>query len=289
MGMLAPGHSKSMSLIRYDSADAYLAAAAPLIAHDVARSVGLRAWIDGSKRASVPERMFMAIWRSGDALGVAYQRGVHPVVIGDSSAEACAAFADALADEHPKLEGVVGKLAACEAFAGHWRLRTGRMHRLRHRMRDHVLRALIPPPAVRASIRVAGPDDREWLLEMHDAFAMDARLPPLTPESARRIVDEGLAEGTFRIWNDVQDVAFAGYACAGPDAARVAPVYTLPAYRANGYGAAIVGALCAELTNAGRQVFLVTDVANPTSNALYARLGFVPLDDFHAFDLVEPC
>jgi GNAT superfamily N-acetyltransferase len=277
-----------MSLVRFDSADAYLGAAAPLIAHDIARSVYLRAWIEGMKRASVTERAFMAIWRSDAAPGVAYQRGDQPVLIGDSATEACVAFADALADEHPKLEGVVGKLAACEAFGQRWAARTGRTRRLRHHMRDHVLRDLIVPPAVRGSIRVAGPDDRDWLLAMHYAFAADARLPSLTSESAREMVDDRLAAGTFRIWNDVEDVAFAGYVVAGPDAARVAPVYTLPAYRATGYGAAIVGALCAELTKAGRRVFLVTDLSNPTSNALYARLGFAPLDDFHAFDLVDP-
>jgi predicted GNAT family acetyltransferase len=288
MSMLAPEHSKAVALIRYDSADDYLAAAAPLIAHDIARSAGLRAWIDGLKRMPWPERSFMAIWQASGAAGVAYRRGDQPVSLGDSAAEACVAFADALADENPKLEGVVGKLEACEAFARRWRLRTGWTHKLRHRMRDHVLRTLIAPAAVRGSIRVAGPDDREWLLDMHHAFAADARLTPLAPESARRLVDERLADGGFRIWNDVEDVAFAGYVIAGPDAARIAPVYTRPACRANGYGAAIVGALCAELTTAGRQVFLVTDVSNPTSNALYARLGFVALDDFHAFDLVAP-
>lgn len=161
--MLAPANANSMSLIRFDSADAYLTAAAPLIAHDVARSVALRAWIEGVKRASVSERAFMAIWRSAGSLGVAYQRGDQPVIVGDSAAEACVAFADVLAEVHPKLDGVVGKLPACEAFAD------------------------------------------------------DARVV-MTPESRDRLVDERLA----------------------------------------------------------------------TSNALHARLGFEPLEDFYTFDLVEP-
>jgi len=276
-----------MSLIRFDSADAYLAAAAPLIAQDVARSVGLRAWIEGVKRASVPERAFMAIWRSPGSLGVAYQRGDQPVIVGDSAAEACVAFADLLAEEHPKLEGVVGKLRACEAFAHRWRSRTGRTHRLRFHMRDHLLRELIAPPAVAGSMRVAGTNDRAWVLEMHRTFADEARVA-IAPESRHRLVDERLAAGTFRIWKDVEDVGFAGFVRAGPKAARVAPVYTLPAFRTKGYGAAVVGALCAELIREGRQVFLVTDLSNPTSNALYARLGFEPLEDFYTFDLVEP-
>ncbi len=129
--------------------------------------------------------------------------------------------------------------------------------------------------------------DRDWLIEMHDAFAVEARLPS-APGSAPRMVDERLAEGRFRIWTKGENVAFAGFTIVGPHAARVGPVYTLPAFRANGYGAAIVGAICMELTRSGRQVFLVTDVANVTSNALYLRLGFVPLADSHWFDLLAP-
>jgi uncharacterized protein len=286
MGMLAPEAAESMSLIRFDSADAYLAAAAPLIAHDVSRSVGLRAWIEGRKRASATERAFMAIWRSNDAVGVGYQRGDQPVVVGDSAARACCAFADSLADEYPKLDGVIGKLGACEAFADRWQVRTGRTHALRFHMRNHVLHELIAPPAVPGSIRVAGQGDRDWLIEMHHAFAVETGVPIAT-DSAPRLVDERLAEGRFRIWTDGEDVAFAGFTIAGPEAARVGPVYTLPAYRANGYAAAIVGTICAELTRSGRKVFLVTDIANPTSNALYLRLGFVSLADSHWFDLVD--
>ena len=287
MRMLAPELAESMSLIRFDSADAYLAAAVPLIAHDVARSVGLRAWVEGLKRGDPTERAFMAIWRSEQTVGVAYQRGDQPVVVGDSAERAAEGFADALADEHPKLDGVIGRLAACEAFAERWRVRTGRTRELRFHMRNHMLRALIPPPAVSGSIRVAGQADRDWLIEMHDAFAVEARLPS-APGSAPRMIDERLAEGRFRIWTNAENVAFAGFTIAGPHAARVGPVYTLPAFRANGYGAAIVGAICIELTRSGRQVFLVTDVANVTSNALYLRLGFVPLADSHWFDLLAP-
>ena len=277
-----------MSLIRFDSADAYLAAAAPLIAHDVARHVGLRAWIEGVKRAPSSERVFMGIFHAPRARGAAYQRGDQPAVIGDSPAEACGAFADALADEHPGLEAVVGALAACESFAQRWHSRTGRTHSLRFHMRDHVLRRLIAPRLPGGTSRVAGPGDRGWLLEMHREFAIDARMPPLTDESAMRLVDERLADGRFRVWNDGEDVAFAGFTHAGPDAARVAPVYTRPSFRGMGYGAAVVGALCAELCDEGRSVFLVTDLTNPTANALYARLGFVPLGDFYTFDLVRP-
>ena len=154
-------------------------------------------------------------------------------------------------------------------------------------MRNHMLRELVPPAEVCGAIRVAGEADRDWLLAMHHDFAVEARMPS-PPGSARRVVDERLAWRAFRIWNDGEDVAFAGFSVAPPDAARVGPVYTRPSSRGKGYAAALVGAICAELVRSRRQVFLVTDVANATSNALYERLGFVPLADAHWFDLVPP-
>ena len=83
-------------------------------------------------------------------------------------------------------------------------------------MRDHVLRTLLIPPAARGSIRIARTGDREWLIEMLDAFATEAGLPPLTPERARELVDERLAGGRFRIWNMGEDVAFAGFPSPDP-------------------------------------------------------------------------
>ncbi len=48
-----------------------------------------------------------------------------------SDPAAAAAFADDLARDWPGLQGVVGALAGCEAFARRWRELTGRGHALR--------------------------------------------------------------------------------------------------------------------------------------------------------------
>ena len=37
-----------------------------------------------------------------------------------------------------------------------------------------------------------------------------------------------------------------------------------------------------------RKLFLTTDVANPTSNAIYARIGFRPENDDCGFDFIAP-
>jgi predicted GNAT family acetyltransferase len=83
-------------------------------------------------------------------------------------------------------------------------------------------------------------------------------------------------------------VAFAGYNDAAPEFARIAPVYTFPDHRGRGYATALVAALARELLAAGkRRLFLTTDIANPTSNAIYARIGFVPESDEVHLDFVD--
>jgi predicted GNAT family acetyltransferase len=55
---------------------------------------------------------------------------------------------------------------------------------------------------------------------------------------------------------------------------RVQLVYTPPERRGHGYAAALVAALTAEQLSAGRRCMLYTDLANPTSNGLYRRIGY---------------
>jgi predicted GNAT family acetyltransferase len=75
-------------------------------------------------------------------------------------------------------------------------------------------------------------------------------------------------------------VSLAGVTRPAAGQVRVGPVYTPPEHRGRGFGAAVTAAVTASALAAGvAEVLLFTDLANPTSNALYARLGFVPLAD----------
>lgn len=72
---------------------------------------------------------------------------------------------------------------------------------------------------------------------------------------------------------------------------RVDPVYTPARLRGHGYaGAVTVEASRAALTAGATDVVLFTDPGNPTSNALYRRLGYVRVADFagHAFSYGAP-
>lgn len=67
----------------------------------------------------------------------------------------------------------------------------------------------------------------------------------------------------------------AGYAGPTPNGIRVGPVYTPPDSRGNGYATHLVADMSQWLLDGGRKFcFLYTDLANPTSNAIYERIGY---------------
>ena len=55
---------------------------------------------------------------------------------------------------------------------------------------------------------------------------------------------------------------------------RVGPVYTPPALRRRGYGAAVTRAITTGLVDRCDQVMLFADAANPESNSIYEAMGF---------------
>jgi predicted GNAT family acetyltransferase len=67
---------------------------------------------------------------------------------------------------------------------------------------------------------------------------------------------------------------------ATPSGIRIGPVYTPPELRGRGYASALVAELTRRLIAGGRQFcFLFTDLANPTSNSIYQRVGYRPVTD----------
>jgi predicted GNAT family acetyltransferase len=61
---------------------------------------------------------------------------------------------------------------------------------------------------------------------------------------------------------------------------RVMAVYTPPGLRGRGYAGAVTTSVSQAALDAGAaDVVLFTDLANPTSNALYQRLGYRPIED----------
>jgi predicted GNAT family acetyltransferase len=74
---------------------------------------------------------------------------------------------------------------------------------------------------------------------------------------------------------DGEIVSMAGSSRGTPNGATIAYVYTPTELRRRGYASRVVGHLSRHFLDAGKSFCcLYTDLANPTSNSIYAQLGY---------------
>ena len=143
-------------------------------------------------------------------------------------------------------------------------------------------------------MRLADASDRELLLAWVGAFAgrRYAR-DPRRPRAPSGSIDARLAGGDagFALWEaGGRPVSLVGFGGPTPNGIRIGPVYTPPELRGRGYASALTAQLSQRQLDCGRRFcFLYTDLANPTSNAIYMRIGYEQVCDSRelAFSVVS--
>ena len=103
------------------------------------------------------------------------------------------------------------------------------------------------------------------------------------PGQPRELAERMQASGKVYVWDDGSPCCMVAAARETPRGACINAVYTPTGNRGQGYASAAVAALSQKLLLQGK-VFccLYTDVANPTSNSIYRKVGFIPIrDDVH--------
>ena len=204
-----------------------------------------------------------------------------PVVLTDMTAEAAAGLAADLAARGYQPPGVNAMPGPAAAFAAAWQDHTGQPAHTGMRMRLYALGMLLPPdPPPPGTARTADAADRDLMLAWLDAFKDEAQ--PAGPNESERVVNDRIGCGGLVLWeHEGRPVSLAGRNRAAAGQARVGPVYTPPELRGRGFGGAATAAITqAALDDGAEGVVLFTDLANPTSNTLYQRLGYRPISDW---------
>ena len=180
--------------------------------------------------------------------------------------------AEAIAEMQPAPVGIGGPPETVDAVvAALGRPVTKRMHERLFRLDE-----LHAPSDVAGMPRVAGEDDAAWLVRWYTNFAAEAFGRLLPGFDAQQMVERGMRRSTCWIWTDSNGVA-CSMAVAHPPVdgvSRIGPVYTPGDHRGRGYGSAVTAAASRAVLEAGDVACLYTDLANPTSNKIYQRLGY---------------
>jgi len=187
--------------------------------------------------------------------------------------EPCAitAMVDAIAEAGVSLPGVNGEAATAAGFAGQWteKCKSAATPFMGNRLYE--LLELEEAPAVQGKFRQAVPSDRGLMIHWTRAFQEEVGEPA---DDIERRVDTALAGGHLWVWDDSDTASMALSRVPVEGVVRVAGVYTPADRRRHGYAGACVHALSKRLRDAGYGCVLYTDLANPTSNSIYRRIGY---------------
>jgi uncharacterized protein len=256
----------------------FLEQAAPLLLDDEPRH-NLILGLAGTLRDDPSVYSEYELWLvedRGKAIGAALRTSPYNLVLArPRDPGALDALVAAIDDELP---GVVGAVPEVEAFGTAWAAKRGAKARRRMSQGVFALERVVPVSGVAGEMRHAGEEDRPLLFEWLRAFGVEA-LRDDEPDEERLagVIDHRLsaAEAGLVLWEHDGPVSMGGFGGRTPNGIRVGPVYTPPDLRGRGYASALVAELSATLLERGhRFCFLYTDLANPTSNRIYERIGY---------------
>ena len=275
-----------VSVTRHASADAFLDHAGGFLAAREAEHnliLGLTSRLRLDPRIYGEDPYFAVVEDGGQIVAVAMRTPPHNLILSLVDDEAAIPrLADDALDAFGSLPGVIGPKEPVARFAEKWHELTGAAGRLELAQRTFKAEHVDAPANVPGRMRDYDRADRELAARWMDAFAEEA-LPELPPESSEEFVDrrEQDPDGGLVLWEDEgRAVCMAGFGGRTPNGTRVGPVYTPPELRGRGYASALTAALTQRLLDSGlRFCFLFTDLANPTSNSIYQRIGYRPVCD----------
>jgi GNAT superfamily N-acetyltransferase len=186
----------------------------------------------------------------------------------------------ALRGNGTSIPGVNGPSGMAARFAELWTSGTSRRPRLTRRLRLYgTTQPVIPDPAPGGRARLARDDEFSLVVSWFERCGQEVGDRPV---EAREFLRGRIAAGLIWLWENAEGtpVALAARHEPASRVSRVGPVYTPNEHRRQGFGAAVTAACTRHALDTDSTVaVLFSDVANPTSNAVYQRIGYRPLED----------
>ena len=269
-----------MQVRRFQDPNDYAQRVLPFLLLAPARHNLLLGILDTLQRhpATYPAFHLWAVEEGGVVVGAALQTPPHNLVVAQPAhPQAVESLVEAVSSAGLCPPGVVGGTVETQAFAVAWCGRHGGDHDTLTRQGIYELTTVRDAGSAPGGPRPATADDLAMLVAWHEDFLDEAVAHHIRDiEMTRRRLTTVIQDGGFWLWEDAgRVVSMTGVTPALPDGARIGPVYTPPALRGRGYATALVAhASVTSLARGARACYLHTDLANPTSNAIYQRIGY---------------
>ncbi|MGG2463975.1 GNAT family N-acetyltransferase [Streptomyces sp. RGM 3693] len=204
------------------------------------------------------------------------------------SAEQAGTLAAHLASLSHSPNGVIADHDTATAFAQTWQRHTGAAPVPYWRTHLYRLGTLTPPqPRPEGRGRITGGKDREQVVRWCREFCVDVgEQPSIDLIDAGSWANSRFGDRHFTFWEtpDGTPVSMAAATSIVGGMIRVDPVYTPAHLRGRGYAGAVTAEVSrAALAAGATDIVLFADPTNPTSNALYQRIGYVHVADFTGY------
>ncbi len=193
----------------------------------------------------------------------------------------------AVSRRYKTIPGVVGDKALADKFAGRWCGKNGVKIKKTQAQRIYKLVKVNDIPPTKGKMRAATPADKELVTKWSHAFNIDCFGPDRNVPEAD--ITPALEKGWVFIWEDGKPVSMALKTRPTDRGMTVGGVYTPPELRKKGYATSLVAELSRNILQSGKQFCtLYTDLANPTSNDIYKKIGYVEVGDSVEHDFSKP-
>ncbi|KAA0091469.1 GNAT family N-acetyltransferase [Mycolicibacterium sp. P1-18] len=228
------------------------------------------------------DHLLLAAFDCDGAVGAAVQMRDAVLLVSGLPPTLAKESAAALAPVRADLPAVRGTASTAAAFSQAWAEVTGVTATTSFTETLYRLGELASPDGVAGKPRLADDQDADMLAGWFDAFFVEAFGTTSDPAARRGVFrDVADAGGHVVLWTvDGEPVAMARVHGCLMGMSRIGPVYTPTQHRGRGYGAAVTAqAVRHAWSHGARDVVLFADDANPVSNRIYRRLGFVPVGE----------
>ncbi len=230
--------------------------------------------------------LFLRIEDAGRTVAVAMQTPPMNLLLSEARDEDLNEFAIYLNNVGAKFPGVVGPSLVAEKFADLWQDLTGKTYSFGMGQKIYKLEKVLMP-AIHGELRATIASDRDLLGEWLFGFANES-LPLIERKPLEDWIahaERSIANGTsYMFLIDGDPVSTVSATRPTENGISINGVYTPKHLRKNGNASQAVALLSQRMLDEGRKFcVLYTDLANPTSNKIYQKIGYQEVADSKFF------